>query len=880
MGKSKSLPLLAILSFVVVSCSNTSGFSSSVFSFKTDFSSASDSFSSDGSSSSSSSSSSKHSYDHYIAPEYNFEDPDKCLYAQGAQSYVKTTPEQKTKIVASLEKWATEHHLTGLTLYENGTYYLFNDRVIRGSGDYLTNYGFGVLSNGELISDLEAETNPNWKRYYHDFLADNPTSINYFNDAHGALKPLISLTNLSYYKQTINSYRSGYNWSRSLSRLHRPTPMNLDDATNKATIFRVPVKIGSDVKYATLSSNKTISAFNGREVSLEDYLTPFKVLYTQAYSHNWVLMNVSGNGSIKGALDYYNASKEGFNMDAWNNVGIRTLAEANENYLEFEFNYPCTTFEALTYLNNYAYSPIPEDFIKALGNGNLDVGVSLYGGFTNNDGLTPVDTLLSTGPYMIEKWDKNQQIVLKKNPLYSIDKEYSIEGVHFQIKNLAASLSNQEYAFNQFNNGKLDWAEVPKDKVKDYLSDDRLVLVSGDSVAKLNMNTCTSDRWKELFGENGSICQTPREEQWNVEPAMSNNNFLNGLSYALDREKLAIANNATPTANYFPSAFMGDPESGISYNMTGEHIAAVSSIQKDTKYGFSLQKAEECFIKASNELIEQGIYSANDVIEIEIAWQTNDQISKLFNPIKAMLEEAFNTNENPLKLNVTSWVGQEWSEVYYEKMMNGQFDIGFGTISGGAYHYYERLKLLKDDYDFTLNWGADTSIADGTLTYDKKIWSYNALLEALENGVYSLNGEVESMFDVRSCEVLLKEDGSLVISIVPLSVSIDDKTWAKLASVVLYGLGEKDNVETYSEIIIDLYKDDGSLNDGVEYDSLSNCFTVTIDAEIMTDWFNRYPQDTVYAQGIDVYFDTSIFGVTKREYLFTVWEGTLEKNNP
>ena len=85
MGKSKSLPLLAILSFVVVSCSNTSGFSRSVFSFKTDFSSGSDSFSSDCSSSSSSSSSSKHSYDHYIAPEYNFEDPDKCLYAQGAQ---------------------------------------------------------------------------------------------------------------------------------------------------------------------------------------------------------------------------------------------------------------------------------------------------------------------------------------------------------------------------------------------------------------------------------------------------------------------------------------------------------------------------------------------------------------------------------------------------------------------------------------------------------------------------------------------------------------------------------------------------------------------------------------------------------------------------
>lgn len=877
MGKSRVLPLLAILSFVVASCSNTSSFSSGFFSSELIFSSGSDSFSSDDSSSSPSSS--KHSYDHYIAPEYHFEDPDKCLYAKGAQSYVKTTPEQKTKIVASLEKWATEQHLTGLTLYENGTYYLFNDRVIRGSGDYLTNYGFGVLSNGELTSDLESETNPNWKRYYHDFLADNPTSINYFNDSYGTLKPLISLTNLSYYKQTINSYRSGYNWSRSLSRLHRPTPMNLDDATNKATIFRVPVKIGSDVKYATLSSNKTISAFNGREVSLEDYLTPFKILYTQAYSHNWVLMNVTGNGSIKGALDYYNASKEGFNIDAWNNVGIRTLVEANENYLEFEFNYPCTTFEALTYLNNYAYSPIPEDFIKALGNGNFDVGVSLYGGFTNNDGLTPVDTLLSTGPYMIEKWDKNQQIVLKKNPLYSIDKEYSIEGVCFQIKNPAASLSDQEYAFNQFKNGKLDWAEVPKDKVKDYLSDDRLVLVSGDSVAKLNMNTCTSDRWQELFGENGSICQTPLNQYWEVEPAMSNDNFLNGLSYALDRENLAKANNATPTSNFFPSAFMGDPESGTSYNMTGEHIAAVKSIQEDTKYGFSMQKAQNSFLVASQELIAQGAYKAGDIIEIEIAWQTNDQTSKLFNPIKAMLEEAFNTNENPLKLNVASWVGQEWSDVYYEKMMRGQFDIGFGSISGGAYHYYERLECLRSDNDrgFTINWGADTSIADGTITYDKKKWSYDALLEALERGVCTSNGESICVYDIRKCEVALQNDGSLSIYVYTAFYGESGKIWVSLKTISLYAMGEKDNAETYSEINVDLYKEDGGQNDCVTFDYTLNCLVITISAEEMTDWFNRYPQDTVYAQGIDAYFEVTICGIVTQEHLFDIWKGTIEK---
>ena len=459
MGKSKSLPLLAILSFVVVSCTNTSSFSSSFFSFDAD-SSNSDSLSSDDSSSSPSSS--KHSYDHYTPPEYGFDDPNECLPATGAYSYSNATPEEKTKIVASLEKWAFENHLTGLTLYENGTYYLFSDRVIRGSGDYLSNYGFGVLSNGELTSDLEAEANPSWKRYYHDYLASDPTSIYYFNDANEKLKPLVSLTNLSYYKQTINSNKNGYNWSKSLSKLNRPIPMNLDDNTNKATIYRIPVKVGSEVKYATLSSNQTIRAFNGREVALEDYLTPLKILYTEAYGNTLAFMKAS---EIKGALDYCNASSEGFNQEAWNNVGIKTVVEANENYLEFEFAYPRTTFEALTYLNDLAYSPIPEDFLKALGNGNIDTGVGLYGSFSNDGLLTPVDTFLSTGPYVLEKWDKDQQIVFKKNPLYTIDNEYSIEGAHFLIKGPEISLSDKEYAFALFKNKKIDCVEVLNDKV-------------------------------------------------------------------------------------------------------------------------------------------------------------------------------------------------------------------------------------------------------------------------------------------------------------------------------------------------------------------------------------------------------------------------------
>ena len=67
------------------------------------------------------------------------------------------------------------------------------------------------------------------------------------------------------------------------------------------------------------------------------------------------------------------------------------------------------------------------------------------------------------------------------------------------------------------------------------------------------------------------------------------------------------------------------------------------------------------------------------------------------NEIKAFLETAFNDDSvsgGKYQLSVDFWVGNDWQEVYNKKMQIGQFDVGFGSVSGGdsaeAYEYLVR----------------------------------------------------------------------------------------------------------------------------------------------------------------------------------------------
>jgi hypothetical protein len=75
------------------------------------------------------------------------------------KSYVAASYEERTEIIGILEKFAVENYITGLTLYGDGGFVMYADRLVPGSGswdNYVPGYGFGVFSEGKAEGYLSA----------------------------------------------------------------------------------------------------------------------------------------------------------------------------------------------------------------------------------------------------------------------------------------------------------------------------------------------------------------------------------------------------------------------------------------------------------------------------------------------------------------------------------------------------------------------------------------------------------------------------------------------------------------------------------------------------------------------------------------------------
>lgn len=796
--------------------------------------------------------------------------------AQGAKSYVAESYEKRTEILGLLEKYAAEHFLTGMTMYENGGYVMYHDSVVKGTNKYIAGYGFGILSEGSLSADLEGEEVAAWKRYLHSYQTDDPKTVQYMNDKGSVVGDLQSYLGSSYWTTKMNTTKDGYDWVGATSLSARPEPVG-EVNNGLASTYRLEVVVNSDsFKYGTTTENSVLAKYNDQKVQLEDYITPYKVYYTQAYAMARGSENLDGAGSIKGSAEYYSKSKDGYNAEAWENIGIKAYVdeETGKSYLEFEFNIPCNTFYAMYYLSSSMFTPVPAEFIQDLGaltdsslstdQAKFDAGVKVWGNMNDKGtALSVKDTWLSSGPYMIEHWELDKQIVFKRNPGYQVEgpDRYKIAGVHYNI--LAAAKSDTLAAFNEFMANKLHSVSLPKDKLQEYKSDPRTTTTIGSTTYKLNYNTCTPEYWLYLFGEEGVIDRTAPADYWQLEPAMSNANFVNGLSYAFDRATLAETIGRTPSTNYFGSGYLSNPEDGIVYNNTQEHKNAVEAANKNTNYGYNLEYARASFKQACEELIAAGYYKEGDTLTVEIAWQTQSDIDDFGDAIAKNWEDAFNSCEGGLKLKVKHWVGQEWSDVYYEKMMKGQFDIGFGSISGNSLNPLNFLEVLKSDNSsgFTLNWGTDTSVISEDLFFDNVYWSFDGLWQAADTGAYFVDGVVQAAFDA---EMVIEaptanEDGTITAKI-PVYITEADNLSVSVNSAVIFGYFNVDGKNKYAEVKgVSCEVVTETVGEGEEAKEVTYV-VATFDAETAKKFAGVSVNELGYL-GIDIYYTQTTCGI-------------------
>ena len=219
--------------------------------------------------------------------------------------------ETRTEILGQLEKYAMDNHLTGITLFENGGFVKYSERVTLPTTNYITGYGFGLLSEGSVDNDNIDEDNAAYKRYLHSATSSDPKLINARNDTGSQVSDLEGYITSSFWGTKLNSTKDQYVWYPVLAKdkvtfdgaaqdFTRPVPV-VDDveikpndttATNPKVnplglykTWRIYVKTGASdgIKYR-YNGTSWGKSFDGRLVKLEDYEFAYRLLLTG--SHN------------------------------------------------------------------------------------------------------------------------------------------------------------------------------------------------------------------------------------------------------------------------------------------------------------------------------------------------------------------------------------------------------------------------------------------------------------------------------------------------------------------------------------------------------------------------------------------------------------------
>ena len=786
-----------------------------------------------------------------------------CIpYADDVYDLTGLDTDSKTEILGLLEAYAYRTGSSGITMFENGGYVMYSDRVTLGTENYIPGYGFGTLAEGNITGDLASESNTAWKKYYHTYNSQDPGDANYLDSQGSEVGDFYGYLSASYYTVFMNEAKNGYDWVPELAGGEVEAVGSLN-AAGQATTWRF--KLRTDLKYNTLSKDASRAAFNNRLVQPEDYVTAFKLLLNadNNYYRGTEMANDSGASYVVGSKEYYNATKgagAGIPDSSYDKylTGVQLVSEGSDTYLQITLGAPVTAWYARYYISSSLTMPIPADFIKL-------VGAENYLRFTKDAKTSPVDNSLSLGAYTLEKWDSDQQVVYKKNPNYVYaSKYYKIEGIHINI--LEAAQTDVNAGFREFLAGKIDASGIPEDYLDEYVNDSRTRHTSGDATFKLNFNALDQETWIKLFGENGSVSQTPVNEYWQTKPALSNAHFRQALSYAFNRKEFAAAKGSIASLNYFSSNYMSDPENGVAYNLTDAHAKAVGNLTNENtdEGGYSLQLAREYFKMALDELEAAGKYTrgtkANPTeIKLQVAWFTSAYENYYHKYVKQYWENAFNddsVHNGCYKLTIEFWcpASNDYNECY-DAILSGTFDIGFGAISGNSMDPLSFMNVLSVDqtisHGFTLNWSVDTNDPNADLLlFNGARWSYDALYQSTQQKVQVIEGALNNTNPKLNDSSVKMDDttGSIIASI-----TLYKQSQVKLDAVdfVLYGYVPAKNASgyAYDEWLINQYASSPVVNaDG----------TLTYTLTIPASEFQKFHPYLVGNAGIDVYVDYSI----------------------
>ncbi len=709
--------------------------------------------------------------------------PDSLLAQDETLDWTSKSNDELETISGKLEEYLLEHGGLGMPTYKGSGYNkvssrlrseLTEDKKVTNDA-YVTGFGLGTFEYLWVAEDSPTETNSSWKRYYHTengLLYDN---VNPYLATGNVTTEYYRYINAQYYALLLNNKKST-EFVPSLAR-ELPHPIDAEGkeldvhapgSFNKYKVYLNTDKAGTPVTYNYNGKAGTVaSKYGGTKATLEDYLTPYLLRFTQWTQATNVSQMMGQANSIKGLGEYYAAtatkpSDGKIDVDQFlDMVGI-TLNE-EEGSITFEFEGSFTTDFAAYYISNDA--PVPLSMIEEMGNGDVAEGLKVFGFRNTATNTGVIDNVLSTGPYMLEEFSTDNRIVYKKNPNWHVKKDsagrdvYKLEGYVDTFNSALKDDTSGELSYQEYLAGNQDTSGVPS-SVRDAEKNkpDTIYIADSGSSNNLAFNTLSQLDWLYLHDEKtgvGSAYNDPsqysgrfaKNEYPDREPIMSNRNFQKGLVTGLNRQTWidSTLGSGAPATSYFSTAQKMSPAASESYNDTEAHKAAVKNVFGTDGISPTSNAAGIRYMRSAiKEELDAGHYVLGtadkptevtlDAVHYHISW------TEAYQPIYTALEQTFaqavksvaewNTGDKPLITLKINAITTEDADSMYMPWCNGTYgDISCGQITGGTYDVYGLFYLFESrNHAANLNlWPSVlTEVPSARIEVDGKYYSFDA----------------------------------------------------------------------------------------------------------------------------------------------------------
>ncbi|MFD1334621.1 peptide ABC transporter substrate-binding protein [Oceanobacillus iheyensis] len=325
---------------------------------------------------------------------------------------------------------------------------------------------------------------------------------------------------------------------------------------------------------------------NGDPVVAEDFV------------YAWKYMLDPANASSAAFLAYFIEGAEAFNTGEGSADDVNITA-VDEKTLEVVLEAPTGFF--LDVLTNPAFFPVNHKVAEE-----------------NPDWHAEADSFVANGPFQLESWEHDSEMVFAKNPEYWDADAVNLDKIHF------AMVNDTNTQYQMFETGELDTATIPPE-----MSDE---LIDGDNV---------------FIGDYGGL----EFFRFNTtEEPFQNKNIRKAFAYAINRDDIAtyVVKNGVEPAYGFVSPGFTTPDGGDFRDENGNLV--------------------EFDPETAKELLEQGMEEEgySELPSIVLSYNTSDTNKAVAESIQNML------NEN-LGVEVTL-ENQEWN-VFAEAQQNLELQL-------------------------------------------------------------------------------------------------------------------------------------------------------------------------------------------------------------